>query len=167
MARPGADPLPILETLRAYRVDFILVGGVAAVVEGAPVATFDLDVVPDRAPANLRRLCAALSALDARYRMRRDIAVRPTPEALAGAGHPLLLTRHGPLDVLGVIGAGRDFVALVPHARRRRLGRYVVRVLDLETQIAVKEELGHLKDRAVLPILRETLRLSRATRRRR
>jgi hypothetical protein len=34
-----------------------------------------------------------------------------------------------------------------------------VRVLDLETIIAVKEELGTDKDRAALPVLRETLRL--------
>ena len=36
-----------------------------------------------------------------------------------------------------------------------------VRVLDLETLIAVKEEIGGEKDRAVLPILRRTLEESR------
>jgi hypothetical protein len=65
------------------------------------------------------------------------------------------------LDVLGVIGHGRDFAALMPRTRRRKLGGFFVSVLDLKTQIAVKEELGFAKDRAVLPTLRETLRTSR------
>lgn len=72
------------------------------------------------------------------------------------------MTRYGPLDVLGVVGADRDFVALSSHARRRKLGQATVQVLDLETQIAIKEELGQRKDQLMLPVLRETLRLQRA-----
>jgi hypothetical protein len=37
-----------------------------------------------------------------------------------------------------------------------------IRVLDLETLIAVKEELGGEKDRAVLPTLRRTLEEKRS-----
>ena len=80
---------------------------------------------------------------------------------LAGEGHHLLTTRHGPLDVLGVIGHGRDFATLIPKTHRRKLGDFFVYVLDLKTQIAIKEDLGFAKDRAVLPTLRETLRTSR------
>ena len=74
------------------------------------------------------------------------------------------MTRYGPLDVLGVIGKERDFRALLPHSRRRVLGGTSVRVLDLETQIAVKEELDFAKDRAVVPILKATLRQRRRRR---
>jgi len=38
---------------------------VAAVVEGAPVATFDLDIVPDRRPRIVVRLLIAEAELDA------------------------------------------------------------------------------------------------------
>lgn len=161
MAQPPGSLSSLLTTLRRHRVRFVLVGGVAAVVEGAPISTFDLDIVPARDARNVARLLAALRDLDARYRVRPELRRTPTAEVLAGEGHHLLTTRHGPLDVLGVIGHGRDFAALMPRTRRRKLGGFFVSVLDLKTQIAVKEELGFAKDRAVLPTLRETLRTSR------
>jgi hypothetical protein len=34
----------LLEVLARHRVEFILVGGVAAILEGAPVSTLDLDI---------------------------------------------------------------------------------------------------------------------------
>jgi len=57
-----------LEVLARHHVDFIVVGGVAAVLGGAPISTFDLDIVHDRAPTNVARLLSALTDLDARYR---------------------------------------------------------------------------------------------------
>lgn len=162
MPRRRTDFAAILETLRRHRVRFLLVGGVAAVVEGAPVATFDLDIVAERSPRNVERLLAALQDLDAFYRYRPDRRLAPTSEALRGDGHHLLMTRYGPLDVLGVVGAQRDFESLAKHAKRRKLGHTITQVLDLETQITIKEELGQRKDRLMLPVLRETLRLQRA-----
>jgi hypothetical protein len=47
---------------------------------------------------------------------------------------------------------------LVPHSVELDISEGLrIRVLDLETLIAIKEELGGEKDRAVLPILRRTL----------
>jgi hypothetical protein len=164
VANTPTDFARILASLHRHRVRFVVVGGVAAVIEGAPVATFDVDIVPDRSAANIPRLVAALRELGAHYRTRRDTRRPPDPGALAGDGHHLLMTRFGPLDVLGVVGAGRDFEQLLAHSSRRRLRGFYVRVMDLETQIAVKQELGHQKDRAVLPLLRETLKLRKRER---
>ena len=60
--------LDILEVLGRHRVEFVIVGGVAAVLEGAPVATFDLDVVYARDADNIVRLATALRELDAVYK---------------------------------------------------------------------------------------------------
>jgi hypothetical protein len=49
-------------------VEFVVVGGAAAVINGAPVATFDLDILHRRTPENVRRLVAALTELDATFR---------------------------------------------------------------------------------------------------
>jgi hypothetical protein len=57
-----------LEVLARHHVDFIVVGGVAAVLNGAPVSTFDLDIVHARTDANLDRLMHALGELEAHYR---------------------------------------------------------------------------------------------------
>ncbi len=164
---PPSNLSSLLATLRRNGVRFVLVGGVAAVVEGAPVSTFDLDIVHARDPRNVARLLEALGELEARYRVRPELRRKPTAELLTGEGHHLLMTRQGPLDVLGVIGKRRDFESLIGSARLRKLGAFFVWVLDLETQIAIKEELGFAKDRAMLPTLRETLSLHRAHARRR
>lgn len=44
-----------LEVLARHHVDFVVVGGVAAVLGGAPISTFDLDIVHDRSPTNVTR----------------------------------------------------------------------------------------------------------------
>ena len=78
-----------------------------AVLHGAPLATFDLDVVHSREPHNLARLLAALEELEAHYRIPGRQDMKPGPSHLASAGHQLLMTRFGPLDLLGTIGKGR------------------------------------------------------------
>ena len=68
------------------------------------------------------------------------------------------LPPFGPLDLLGSIGNGHSYPDLLPHTDELKAGQgLVVKVLDLETQIAIKEEIGSEKDRAALPILRRTL----------
>jgi hypothetical protein len=56
----------ILELLDEHGVEFIVVGGVAAVLHGAPVTTFDIDALVRVDADNADRLLAALTALDAR-----------------------------------------------------------------------------------------------------
>jgi hypothetical protein len=53
---PATDFLAAIRTLTEYAVDFIVVGGVAAVLEGAPISTFDLDIVHFREVENVQRL---------------------------------------------------------------------------------------------------------------
>lgn len=141
---PKADFLAVLRTLAEQGVDFIVVGGVGAVLQGAPVSTFDLDVVHSREAGNIARLLSALESLDASH--------------LASPGHQLLMTRFGPLDLLGEIGKSRGYGDLAASTTEIDAGAGVkVRVLNLETLIAVKEETAGEKDMAMLPILRRTL----------
>lgn len=60
--------LDILSTLARHEVDFVVVGGVAAILEGAPISTFDVDVVFHRTTGNNSRLAAALLELHASYK---------------------------------------------------------------------------------------------------
>jgi len=148
----------ILTDLRRHKVDFIVVGGVAAGLEGAPVNTLDLDVVHSRGADNIARLLTALESLEATYRTHPGQRLKPDASHLASPGHQLLMTRFGPLDVLGTIGRSRDYNALLPHTVELELADDLrVRVLNLETLIAVKEEVGGEKDAAMLPVLRRTL----------
>ena len=103
---------PILKVLAAHEVDLVVVGGVAATLQGAPITTFDLDIVHSREEANLDRLMAALRGLDARYREKPDLRIAPDRERLGGPGHHLLMTRAGPLDVLGAVVTGEGYTEL-------------------------------------------------------
>ena len=139
-------------------VDYIVVGGVAAVLQGAPVATFDLDLVHSREPENLNRLLAALDFLEARYRTLGAETARPTYSHLVSPGHQLLMTRWGPLDLLGTIGEAQGYSELLDRTVTLGAGQDLsVQVLDLSTLIQLKEQLANDKDRAILPILRRTL----------
>lgn len=152
-----------LEVFARHEVELIVVGGVAAVIGGAPIATFDLDVVHARDAANLARLRAALDELEARYRDPAGRLLRPETPALAGTGHHLLLTRCGPVDLLGAIGRDRSYEDLLPEAVAVDLGGVTVHVLGLAALIRTKEEAGREKDRAVLELLRQALRGSTPT----
>ena len=158
MASPSLESL--LETLATSDVEFIVVGLLAAVAQGAPVTTHDLDIVHRRTPENIAKLLdVLLNRLDARYRGRSDV-LRPTAEILAGPGHSLLKTSLGPLDVLGTIEAGRDYEVLLPFSRQIEISGHPVYVLGLATLIELKRGSTRLKDQLVLPVLEETLRQS-------
>jgi hypothetical protein len=78
-------------------------------------------------------------------------------------GQQQLITRFGPLDVLGTIGNQRTYDDFRSRTVELPLRGRVVRVLELAAVIESKEEANRPKDRAVLPLLRDTL----AARRRR
>ncbi len=124
--------------------------------------TYDIDIVHCRVPANIDRLLAFLESIDSFFRIQPERKIRPNRSHLAGGGHLNLVTSYGPIDVLGTIGKNLDYDALLAHSRLLDIGDGLrVRVLDLETIIAIKEELGTEKDLAVLPVLRRALEESR------
>jgi hypothetical protein len=158
MPIPNFDFPQILQTFAEHKVDFIVVGGVCAVLHGAPVHTFDLDLVHSRAPENLDRLLQALQELDAYFREHGEHRLRPSRSHLASPGHQLLMTCAGPLDLLGTISNDRGYEELLPHTLAMKVRDDLqVRLLDLATLIVMKEETTRDKDQATLSILRRTL----------
>lgn len=102
--------LGLLRVLLRHGVDFFVVGGVAAQLEGASILTLDLDVLLyDRASENLARLLAALREFNTRYRdpvgrhIEQDLGKRATLRM------SLLLTDLGALDIMGAIGTGLTY----------------------------------------------------------
>lgn len=151
-----------LRVLVRHQVDFIVVGGVAAVFAGAPIVTLDLDIVYDPSAENNTRLAAALEELNALYKDPAGRRIVPNVAKLATIRTHLLLTDLGGLDVLRAIGDGLIYADLVDRSSRYEVAGMYLRVLDLDTVIASKEFANRDKDRAVLPILRRTLELRRA-----
>jgi hypothetical protein len=157
MPKQPLDVRAILEAMATHQVDFIVVGGYAGVLQGAPLHTLDLDIVHSRTPDNLARLSAALAALDAQYRLHAKRIV-PSPAHLATNGHHLLDTNAGSLDVLGTIVEEQGYDELLPHTDTLSVRLDLqVRVLRLEKLIELKEKLGRPKDLLAAIVLRETL----------
>jgi hypothetical protein len=68
------------------------------------------------------------------------------------------MTDLGPVDCLSAIEEGRDYDALVPLSVVVDLDGKPLRVLGLETIVALKRQSRDLKDRLQLPVLEETLK---------
>jgi hypothetical protein len=152
----------VLKVLAEADADFILVGGLAAVIHGAPVSTFDVDIVHSRSPENILRLVPALMSLNAIFKIQPERNLKPTERHLSGPRRLNLVCQYGPVDLLGTIGKDLSYEELLPHMTWMNAGEGIqIRVLSLEKLIEIKEELRGEKDLAVLPILRQTLKESR------
>jgi len=149
----------ILKTLAHYGVEFILVGGVAAILEGAPVSTFDLDVMVRPTPEDRDRLLEALRELNARYLDPAGRQIFPDRERLDTLRIHRLVTDAGPMDVLEQIGKDLTYADLVEKTEIYEIDGLSIRTLRLEMIIRSKEEANRDKDQATLPILRRTLLL--------
>ncbi|MDM8523977.1 hypothetical protein QUF80_11470 [Desulfococcaceae bacterium HSG8] len=146
----------ILNALHDYQVEFIIVGGVCAVLHGTPVTTFDLDVVHSGSPENISRVLCVLEYLDAHYRGHPK-KIRPDAESLGSQGHHLLITRFGPLDILGTIENGLGYTDLIGHTEDIQIENRTFRVLSLEYFIEIKEKSLFEKDRLRMSALKHTL----------
>jgi hypothetical protein len=93
--------LALLDRLRDAKVEFCIIGGVAAVLHGVTRMTIDLDIAAPFTEENLTRLLSALADLDVRHATRPDLRVAEEPlERLLTFRQLLLETEMGRLDVL-------------------------------------------------------------------
>ncbi|MBI5511339.1 MAG: hypothetical protein HY903_21470 [Deltaproteobacteria bacterium] len=152
------DLTTLLERLHDSGVEFILVGGLAAVSQGAPVTTFDVDIVHRIDDVNIARLLALLTSLNARHRGQGDRILRPTAGDLAAGGHCLLLTDLGPLDVLGKIEGGRRYEELLGDTVGIPFRGRTIRVVKLALLVELKRGSKLPVDRERLVVLEATLR---------
>lgn len=148
----------VLEGLLEAGVEFILVGGLASVIQGAPITTMDVDIVHNQSVENVAKLLSFLKSVDALHRRLDDKLIEPKESDLSGKGHVLLTTRLGPLDVLAVIEGGRSYDDLLDHAVEIDFRGHTLRVLDLKILIELKKTSTDPKDKQRLPVLKETLR---------
>jgi predicted nucleotidyltransferase len=148
-----ADLEALLQSLVDAGIEFIVVGGAAAVLHGAPTTTQDLDIVHRRTAANVDRLLALLNRLDTVVREPQNRRLRITADALIGSGQHNLATDLGPLDPLGSLHDGRGYDDLLSHSVLMEDGQLRIRVIDLDTLISIKASTHRNKDKLLLPIL--------------
>jgi hypothetical protein len=161
MAAPrSADFEGLLRAFHERGIRHVVIGGVSAALQGVPAVTYDLDLVLDPDPANLDTAFELLGELDACFREHLPAKrLAPARSDLSSPGAKLLMTRLGPLDILGELRNGWRHSDLVARTHELVLAEDLrVRALDLVSLIELKEAVGREKDRAVLPLYRRALR---------
>jgi hypothetical protein len=135
-----------LQALVEEGVEFLVVGLAAAAVQGAPAVTQDIDLwFRDLSDPAVGR---ALRQVGASY-----IPPGPSnPPLLAGGD-------AGLFDVVVHMHGLGSFAQEARGALRIPIGAVEVRVLPLSRIIASKKATGRPKDRAILPVLEDTLRV--------
>lgn len=151
------DPLGVLRTLLAYKVDFVLIGGLAARLHGSPTVTDDLDVCHDRKSANLKRLARALTEMAATLRLpdpdeKVDLAL--DERLLAVTDNLTLTTDFGSFDLLARPAGTDGYDDLTGGAITVRLERAVsIRVASIDDLIRMKRAAGRPKDLIEVEVL--------------
>ena len=137
-------------------VHVIVVGMAAAVIQGVPTATWDLDVVHERTPENVDRLLRVLGELNAVARADPR-KLQPDASHLSGPGHVLMETQFGDFDCLGAIDGGRDYEDLIESSVTVDFAGRQIRVLSLGEILAIKKRAGRPKDLAAIPYIESTI----------
>jgi len=154
---PRFQPEAILRVLLRQRVDFVLIGGVAATLHGSNLRTGDLAICPARDPANLERLAGALREMGARVRAAgapEGIPFACDGEFLARVELLNLVTSFGDFDLTFEPAGTGGYEDLWTSRIEFDLDGLAVPVAALEDVIRSKEAAGRPKDFQHLPTLR-------------
>ena len=158
------DPERLFTTLARHRVAYVLIGALAARLQGFPRMTADVDITPSRDSDNLRRLAAALRDLDAR--IYTDTVPEGLPfdcsvAMLARGDLWNLVTSAGRLDIAFRPAGTEGFDDLVKGAVRFEVYGGQLLASSLRDILRSKEAADRPQDRQDGLIIREMLRSGR------
>ncbi len=156
------DPTLALRVLNEHKVEYVLIGGLAGELLGAPLGTNDIDICYRRTSENMDRLARALRELHAKLRVAgvdEDLPFLLDGQTLAAGDSFTFVTDAGDVDVLGTPSGTSGFRDLDAGASAYDLGDgLVVRIVGLDDLIRMKEAAGRPKDESHLHVLSELKR---------
>jgi hypothetical protein len=134
------DPLAIVAAFERQMATYVIVGGLARVLQGADELTRGVDITPSLRERNLQRMEAALESLEAQPhdRKRSPLAGR------IGRGEEVISyrTRVGELKIVPAPEGTRGYDDLRRRSRREYLGRgvraEVASINDLSRMLAAR-----------------------------
>lgn len=145
--RPPLSADEILRRLVERGVDFVVIGGIAAVLHGSARNTFDLDICFATDDVNLTALGDVLTAVGARLKgVDENVPFVPDGRTLRQVELLTLVTSLGELDVLTKPAGAPTYRDLRRNADRYDLGGFNVSVASINDLIAMKQATGRPKD---------------------
>jgi predicted nucleotidyltransferase len=143
--------IQLLKRLIDHDVEFIVIGGVAAALQGSGLATFDLDVCAPMTDANIDRIHAAMQDLNAYFGQRPDrLPLYDDPKRLHGFKNIYLRTNLGAIDLLGELPGVASYEEILKNAEIFEVENIRFKVIDLETLLAAKRVAGRDKDKTAI-----------------
>ena len=140
------------------QVEFVLIGGFAAVAHGVTLVTRDVDICCRFTEENLMRIQQAFADLHPVHRSRPDLPLALTPEQCASLKNLYLRTDLGIVDCLSeVLGVG-DFETVLKQSVELELPFGNCWILDIDALIRAKESMNRDHDRITVKQLQEIKR---------
>jgi predicted nucleotidyltransferase len=150
------ETLALLQRLHASGVEFVIIGGVAAITHGSPMTTEDLDVCAPLTQENAQSIIEAFGDAHPRWRMRADLPIiTPDDHHLVGIKNLYLATDFGQLDILGELPDVCTYAELAARAVDVNFGELPCRLIDIDTLIAAKRAAGRPHDLRTIAFLEE------------
>jgi hypothetical protein len=144
----------LLTALGKANVEFVVIGGMAAVAQGSAYVTADLDICYQREADNCQRLSQALQSFKPRLRgVPDDLPFLLDAPTLKAGMNFTLATAAGDLDLIGEVPGLGFYEAVKTRAEEVELYGFHVWVLTLEGLISSKQAAGRPKDLRLLPEL--------------
>jgi predicted nucleotidyltransferase len=145
----------LLKRLTDEGVEFVLVGGFAAVAHGSFQVTRDVDICANLDDATVAKLRKALAIWNPTHRMTpQQLSFLLRPREGERVNNLYLQTDMGMLDVLSSIKGVGDFHRLMEKAETVEVDGQKVRIISLEDLITAKDAMGRDRDRIVAKELR-------------
>lgn len=164
MSRVSAfDPEKLIRTLRRHRVDFVLIGALAARLYGFPRLTADADITPEGSSRNLEKLASALRELDARIyteTIPEGLVFDCSSQMLSRAKMWNLTTSAGRLDLAFEPSGTTGYAGLAKDAEQFEAFGVKFLAASLDDIIRSKEAADRPKDRDDVVILKALRRRS-------
>ena len=141
--------IDILQRLSEHHVDFVIIGGFAAVTHGSTLVTQDIDICCEFSETNLKKLQKAIEDLHPVHRLTpKRIPLQITPEFCKGLNNLYLNTDIGILDCLSsVLGIGNFKKVRKCSVTIKGMNNQKFRVLSLDALIVAKKAMGRAKDK--------------------
>jgi hypothetical protein len=141
----------LIEALAVFRVDYLVIGGVALVLHGSARVTRDLDICYAREEKNFEALAGALAPYHAVLRgAPRDLPFRLDARTLRAGLNFTLSTDLGDIDLLGEVTGVGGYRELIGDAEWMELYGHRVAVMGLASLERAKRAAGRLRDLADL-----------------
>lgn len=149
----------LVDALAAGHVRYVIVGGVALVLQGSARTTRDLDICYARDGENLDAIAAALAPFRPTLRgAPRDLPFRLDGLTLRSGLNFTLESEAGDIDLLGELTGVGGYDQLAASADVMQLYGHPVRVMSLDALERAKRAAGRLKDLADLAEILEIRR---------